>query len=154
MDTFGRLPSDVLLLIKEFYETPQIDIEFIYEEDDYTWTNLVKVYLVIKVGTTITKFILLESYEWYDRIKLKIYYTNICNEDILCVIQNIINYIKYNEAWTVDFGTSIELTKDQIILKYDCITTTIQNNEYTKQNLIKAFEKCYVYVENEEYKHL
>lgn len=152
MDTFGRLPTDVLLLIKEFYQTPEFDIEYIFQQDLYNFNNFVKIYLILKINTIVTKFILFESFDWFNIIKLRIYNTH-CDEliTILNTLQLIINNLKNNNPFILPCCLEFELSKTHIIFKYENFEVVLQNNEQCRDSLINALNKCYHYIKDKKY---
>lgn len=147
MDTFGRLPTDVLLLIKEFYQTPIFEMHYVESEESFD--DRLFIYLVIKINTTITKLIIFETYEWYTRTKIQFYDARTLHEtkDILVIILQLIDKLKDNKEFEMKMSFHVKLNEKELILKqeqYECI---LLNTLACRQSFIDALYDCYHYIE-------
>ena len=145
MDTFGRLPTDVIMLIKDLHQMPQFHIEIV---EGATLDDYLKVFLVLKVNQTLTKFLLFEEYEHYNRTRIRL--VDISTDklrDIFKIMQSVIDGLENNKNFYIKCGIEFVLCHDYIRLIVDGCETILINNEDCRNNLIDGLYQCYDYIQ-------
>jgi hypothetical protein len=146
MDTFGRLPTEVIEHIKFFYEDPVLEIKII---EDFGWHNLDNIYhinLIITINTNIIYTIqLLTSFSHFNNIQLCVgdcYNKNHILESLKLLILALTN----NENTEILFNAKFMITYNYIIIKKDIFELSIKNTHSFRTSLICVLNECYEYV--------
>lgn len=145
MDTFGRLPNEVINLIKDLYQIPIFDVE--YEEKR-------AIYFVMKNNTTINKFILLDIFEWSGIMEIGFHspdhYVPTKNKHIINIFTQIINKLYINVSFNIELNNSsivFELNNQHITLKCNYNIIILLNNEDTRKSMCQGLYKVITVVE-------
>jgi hypothetical protein len=134
MDTFGRLPTEVIEHIKFFYEDPVLEIKII---EDFGWHNLDNIYhinLIITINTNIIYNIQLCVGDCYNK------------NHILESLKLLILALTNNENTEILFNAKFMITYNYIIIKKDIFELSIKNTHSFRTSLICVLNECYEYV--------
>lgn len=146
MDTFGRLPTEVIEHIKFFYEDPVLEIKII---EDFNWHDheiYYHVNLIITINTNIIYTIqLLTSISHFNKIFLCVgdYYNK---NHILKSLKLLILALTNNENTEILFNATFIITDNYIIIKKDIFELSIKNTHSFRTSLIYVLNQCYEYV--------
>lgn len=169
MDTFGRLPTEVIEHIKIFYEDPILEIKIIKDFDWYEYNEYSHVNLIITINTNIIYTIqLLTSILDFNDIRLCVgdcykkdvdYVSNCYEKDVnFCLgdcynknhilesLKLLILALTKNENIAILFNAKFIITDKYIIIKKDIFELSIKNTHSFRTSLICVLNECYEYV--------
>lgn len=143
MDTFGRLPTDLLNIIKNLYETPVFDVHstVIHNDIDYKMEDI---YLTLKINSVVIRFFIIRIYRNSKEMGVITRYDELFDD-----IQNIITNLENDEPFTKEIEEIQFLLDDKfLVVSYHGVDVTFQNTIEIRKSLINELNKIISLIEN------